>query len=107
MSLSDKSPLDQMLDRQKQANSAVPLADPRISRTKVQTLPDRVAAGDVAAIAPLLESLVASGEAFCRLVESLPSVDTSTPEGKLLETVQRTHLPKLRAVYAEINNAIP
>lgn len=98
-----------LLLAQKQANSAVPLSDPRdprIQRLKVPSLPERVAAGDYAAALQLIRHLVQSGETLCGLVEALPAIDEATPEGRVLAAAKAEQLPKLREVYTGLRSLL-
>lgn len=100
--------LDQMLERQKQENSAVPLPspnDPRVLRTKVKSMAERVAEGDLSSILPLLENMVKSGTTYCTMVEKLPALPKDSPEAAAVRAALLA-LPALRGHLNDVAAAV-
>jgi hypothetical protein len=98
--------LDQLLDRHKQENSAVPLptpTDPRVLRVPVTRMADRVNQGDLSGVLPLLTRMVSSGQTYCKMVESLPASagsaeGTALVEAKRIVAQMKAQLAALEAV---------
>lgn len=102
-----KSPFDAMLDRHKQENSAVPLPppyDPRMRRLPGFTTAEKLHAGDLSSVKPLLTMMVRSGTAYCAALERLPDLPAGTAEGAAV-VAAKAALEDLKRCYAVLSEA--
>lgn len=104
----EKMPLEAMLDRHKQENSAVPLNIPEHRlppKSSAETLESRVARGDYSAVNAALKAFANSLAVWGTSLSQLPTVPMGTPEGDALKNLRDNVLPELERLAVSAKDA--